>query len=186
MSKARHSSLVLGLLTAVLAPASALSVGLISPAAAAAPAAPKAKPKAKVAPAKAAATCSVFAVLASKEAGELPAELSFLAEKLAGDEFAAYKSFSLVDVKPLPLVLTKPGEVSLKTGHTVGLTLLEITPERLELNLRLTGREGKQLLSTRYGIKDKGLLMVGAGKYTDKGKNGKVFVAIQCSLPATR
>ena len=164
-------------LGAALAPALALSVAVISPAAHAAP--PAAPAPVKIS----SADCHVHAVLASKAEGGVEDSLSFLAEKLKDDEFAAYKSFYSMELKELSLKLDKPGQAKLKSGHKVGLTLLGGQDKRLELKFELSGRDGKtQLMSTKYGIVSAGVLItrIGSDEVEHDGHKGKYFLAIQC------
>lgn len=129
------------------------------------------------------ATCQVHAVLASKEGdGTIPADLEFLRSTLANDEFAAYKSFTLLEKKSLKLALDTKGESTFGSGHKLGLTLLGGDDTRLKLQLDLSNRDGtKSLVSTAYSIEDNGLLMIGAGAFTDASRSGKLFFAIQCA-----
>jgi len=165
---------LLGAVAMLAAPAVALSTAL-------------AAPVAQAAPAKAAKVdCQVHAVLASKEEGSgVPAELSFLSEQLADDEFAAYKSYYLVEAKKMSMRLSEAGSAAFKSGHKLSLSLLGNKDQRLELKLDLLGRDGKkQLMSTRYSINSGGVLMIRAGsdEFTHDGHKGKLFFATQCVL----
>lgn len=169
------SRLVAGGLSTILAtvatPAAAFAVTLAG-----------VQPIAQAAPAKQAA-CRVHAVLASKEGdGKLPKSLEFLRETLAEDQFAAYKSFHLVDKKTLKLEADKPSNTSFSSGHKMALDLLGGDEERLKLHLDLTGRDGKEsLISTDYSIADNGLFMIGGGNFKQGEVVGKLFFAIQCA-----
>ena len=130
------------------------------------------------------ANCQVHAVLASKEGeGKLPKSLEFLRTTLEDDQFAAYKSFHLVDKKTLKLVGSKTGNAQFNSGHKLGLTLLEGDANpKLKLRLELSGRDGESnLLKTDYSIEDNGLVMIAAGKHTHADVDGKLFFAIQCA-----
>jgi hypothetical protein len=127
--------------------------------------------------------CRVLAVLAAKEGdGGIPEELRFLETQLKDDEFAAYKSFHLVEQKALTIKLDAPSEVTLTTGNRLGLTLLGNDDTRLKLHANLSSRDGsKSLLSTDYSMEDAGVLMIRAGSYTHGDIAGKLFFAIQCA-----
>lgn len=127
--------------------------------------------------------CRVHAVLASKEgSGELPKELEFLRATLADDQFAAYKSFHLVDKKTLTLDGSKPADTSFGSGHRIALTLLGSDATRLKLHLKLSERDGtSSRYDTDYSIEDNGLLMLEAGPFKHAAVSGKLFFAIQCA-----
>lgn len=129
------------------------------------------------------AACQVHAVLASKEGdGGIPDKLRFLEAQLKDDEFAAYKSFHLIEQKALAVKLGATSEVTLTTGNRLGLSLLGNDDTRLKLRATLSSRDGsKSLLSTDYSMEDAGVLMIRAGSYTHDGIEGKLFVAIQCA-----
>lgn len=128
------------------------------------------------------ANCRVHAVLASKEGdGKLPKELKFLEKTLQADEFAAYKSFHLLEKKELKLKLDKPSEISFKSGHKMGLTLLAVEDKTLKYHLTLYGRDGTtSLIDTDYSIEDHGLIMTGVGKHEEGDISGRLFLAVQC------
>jgi hypothetical protein len=155
------------MLAMVMAPAMALSVGVL--------AAPQ------TADAAGKANCRVHAVLASKEGdGKIPKSLEFLRETLEDDQFAAYKSFHLVDKKTLKLEGDTPSKATFSSGHKLGLKLLESTP-KLKLHLELSSRDGsKNLVKTDYSIDNNGMFMIGAGKLEQGEIAGKLFFAIQC------
>jgi hypothetical protein len=130
------------------------------------------------------ATCQVHAVLASKKEGDggIPEKLRFLETQLKDDEFAAYKSFHLVEQKALTIKLNMPSEVTLTTGNRLSLSLLGNDDTRLKLHADLSSRDGsKSLLSTDYSMEDAGVLMIRAGSYTHGDIAGKLFFAIQCA-----
>ena len=160
--------LLIPALAAVLAPLSAFVTVLAVPGAAEA--------------AVAKASCQVNAVLLSKDGdGTIPSELDFMKSTLQNDEFAAYKGFHLLERKELKLALDTKAESSFTSGHRVGLTLLGGDETRLKLHADLSSRDAtKSLLSTDYSIEDNGLLMIGAGAYSDEKRSGKLFFAIQC------
>lgn len=130
-----------------------------------------------------AAKCQVHAVHASKEgAGGIPDSLEFLEVQLKDDEFAAYKTFELIDQKALTIKLDKATEVTLATGNRLGLSLLGNDDTRLKLHANLSSRDGvKALISTDYSMEDAGVLMIRAGSYTHQDVPGKLFFAIQCA-----
>ncbi|MCH9681039.1 MAG: hypothetical protein K0V04_06380 [Deltaproteobacteria bacterium] len=161
-------------LAAVLTPAIALSAFVLpTQAQAAAPA-----PVVSVDHAK----CQVHAVLASKEGNAgIPKELKFLETQLKDDEFAAYKSFRLIEQKALKLDRGKKTDVSFTSGNRLGLRLIGGDDKRLDLHADLSSRSGtKSLLATDYSIEDAGVLMIRAGSYTHKDDTGRLFFAIQC------
>jgi hypothetical protein len=129
------------------------------------------------------AKCQVHAVLASKDGdGGIPEKLRFLEAQLKDDEFAAYKSFHLVEQKALTIKLDTPSEVTLTTGNRLGLSLLGNDDTRLKLHADLSSRDGsKSLISTDYSMEDAGVLMIRAGSYTHETISGKLFFAIQCA-----
>lgn len=129
------------------------------------------------------AKCQVHAVLASKEGDTgIPEKLRFLEAQLKDDEFAAYKSFHLVEQKALTIKLDAASEVTLTTGNRLGLSLLGNDDTRLKLRASLSSRDGtKPLLATDYSMEDAGVLMIRAGSHTFEGIEGKLFVAIQCA-----
>lgn len=126
--------------------------------------------------------CLVHAVLASKEGdGKLPKDLKFLEKTLEADEFAVYKSFHLLEKKELKLNLDKPSELSFKSGHKMGLTLLAVEEKTLKYHLFLSGRDGeKKLVDTDYSIEEHGLIMTGVGEHKSGEISGKLFLTIQC------
>lgn len=129
------------------------------------------------------AKCQVHAVLASKEGDTgIPDKLRFLEAQLKDDEFAAYKSFHLIEQKALTVKLEASSEITLTTGNRLGLSLLGNDDTRLKLRASLSSRDGsKSLLSTDYSMEDAGVLMIRAGSHTYEGIEGKLFVAIQCA-----
>lgn len=129
------------------------------------------------------AGCQVHAVLASKDGdGEIPRSLEFLRETLKDDQFAAFKSFHLVDKKTMSLTVGKVASAALTTGHQVKVTLLESDPKRLRLHLDLTARDGEEpLVRTDYSIEHHGLFMIQAGRYKQEEVSGKLLFAFQCA-----
>jgi hypothetical protein len=128
------------------------------------------------------AECQIRAVLASKTGDEgIPEELSFLKAQLSGDEFAAYKSFHLVDQKALKIQLGKASEVKFRSGNRIGLSLLGNDDKRLKIHAELSSRDGKKpLLAADLTFTDGSVVMVRAGTYEHENVSGKLFFAIQC------
>lgn len=127
------------------------------------------------------AKCRVHAVLASKDPGGLPSNLSFLKKTLKDDQFAAYKSFHLIDQKSLSLAGKAASQAQFRSGHKLALSLKGGDEKRLRLHLELTGRSGRgKLIGTDYSIEDHGLFMIQAGAYQKGDVSGKLFFAIQC------
>lgn len=155
------------MLAMVMAPAMVLSAGVFV-----APQAAEAAGK---------ANCRVHAVLASKEGdGKIPKSLNFLRETLQDDQFAAYKSFHLVDKKTLKLVDDAPANAKFSSGNRLGLTLIASKP-KLKLHLELSSQDGaKNLVKTDYSIENNGMFMIGAGNFKQGEIAGKLFFAIQC------
>ena len=86
-------------------------------------------------------------MLASKEGdGTIPKNLEFLQEQLRDDQFAAYKSFELIEQKALEIKLDQKSEVEFRSGNRLGLSLLGGDDNRLKLRLDLSGRDGKKAL----------------------------------------
>jgi len=124
------------------------------------------------------AQCRVNAVLASKQGdGKIPENLQFLKKELSSDQFAAFKSFRLLDAKADKLTANKAASQKLKSGHKVGLKLLGGSKDRPKVHVSVN-RDGndKALVSTDYTIKSAGFLLLAGFKHPD----GKVIFAIQC------
>lgn len=126
-----------------------------------------------------AATCKAFAVLAKKDGdGKLPPELEFLAEELGSDQFAAYKSFRLLDSKRYELEKGKARSERFKSGHRVALELLGGEVERPRVRIGVWPATGdKPLVSADYTIQSSGFLLLAGFKHEE----GRVIFAIQCS-----
>lgn len=125
------------------------------------------------------ADCKVHAIHASKSEGaaRVPKDLAFLKDQLGDDQFAAYRSFRLLESHAAPLKLKTPKEIGLKTGHRVGLELLGGTSKRLKLHATLRARSSdKTLVDTDYGIESGGVLLLGGPKF----KDGVLLFAIAC------
>lgn len=129
------------------------------------------------------AKCQVHAVLASKDGDVgIPDKLRFLEAQLKDDEFAAYKSFHLIEQKALSIKLDGSSDITMSSGNRLGLSLLGNDDTRLKLRVSLSNRDGsKSLLSADYSMEDAGVLMIRAGSHTHEGIEGKLFVAIQCA-----
>ena len=125
------------------------------------------------------AKCRVNAVLARKveDGPRIPANLSFMAKELESDEFAAYKSFKLLQAQDYQLEVGKQLEQGFKSGHRVGLKLLGGDAAKPKFSVTI-GKPGssKPLLSTDYGIKNNGIMLFGGLKHED----GRLLFAIQC------
>ena len=125
------------------------------------------------------ASCRVNAVLARKvdDGQRIPKDLAFMAKELESDEFAAYKSFKLLDAEDYQLSVGKKLERGLKSGHRVGLVLLGGDEKRPKFNITIQKPGSKKpLLSTDYGIRNNGIMIVGGLKHED----GRLLFAIQC------
>lgn len=158
-------------------------VGLLGPLAAVAAVGESSVARA-AAPAKVAtASCQVHAVLASKDGdGSIPKNLAFLRDTLRDDQFAAYKSFHLVDQKRLSFPEGGQADSKLSSGHVVALKWLGGDEKRMRLHLELRGRDGaSKLVSTDYSIEDHGLFMIQAGEHKQGEVKGKLFFAVQCA-----
>jgi hypothetical protein len=165
----KRNKLLASVLTAVLAPAAALGTVAVSESVAQA-----AVKKAR---------CDVHAVLASKEGdGTIPANLEFLEAQLKADDFAAYRSFHLVEKQSAKATLQKAAEFKFKSGNQLSLSLLGADDKKLKLHATLKSRDGESsLLSTDYSIVDGGVLMLGAGDFKHKDVSGRLFFAVQCA-----
>lgn len=121
-------------------------------------------------------TCQIHAVLATKTGdGTVPAELDFLAEQLRSDEFAAFKSFKLLESKTLKLNLGEPGVATMRTGQQLKLQLLGADALKLQLHATLIAGD-RVLVDTDYKIESNGILLIGGVRHPD----GKIFFAIRC------
>ncbi|MEM7158951.1 MAG: hypothetical protein AAF799_39300 [Myxococcota bacterium] len=129
------------------------------------------------------ADCQLTAVHALKKGdGTIPKSLDFLADQLKDDEFAAYKSFKLIERKALKLKRDTASEARFSTGNRIGLTLLGNEGSRLKLHADIRSRNGEtKLLAADYSIANGGVLLVRAGELEHDGETGKLFFAIQCS-----
>ncbi|MCA9720616.1 MAG: hypothetical protein H6713_26270 [Myxococcales bacterium] len=166
-TRTRTRRLLASTLGLALLPAFGLSAALVTPAVASAAEAETAK-------------CQVHSVLALKTGdGSIPDDLKFLADQLSADQFAAYKSFRLLETKQFKLELNKPAVAAMKSGHKLTLEFLGSEPETKKLRLRanLTSRTGEgSLVDTRLQFPSGGLLWVGGVRHDD----GKLFFAIHC------
>ncbi len=126
------------------------------------------------------AECQVHSVLAAKTGdGTIPENLKFLEEQLRDDQFAAYKSFRLLETQRLNLDVKRPKVAPLSSGHKLSLEYLGAKESKLQLHATLMSRtDDKKLFNAIYGIDNNGLLMIGGVR----GDGGKVFFAIQCRL----
>ena len=130
------------------------------------------------------ADCKVHAVLAKKAAsadeggdGALPKNLDFLAKELRADQFAAYKTFRLLDQRGLSLQRGALEEARLDSGHRVGLKLLGGEVERPRVHVAVYKKDdGKNLVSADYTIASSGFLLLAGFKHAE----GMVIMAIQC------
>lgn len=121
------------------------------------------------------ATCEIHTVLAMKTGDGIPDELGFLAGQLRDDQFAAFKSFRLLESKSLKLKLGETGAATMTSGHQLKLQLLDAESSKLKLHAVLASGE-KVLVDTDYRIESNGILLIGGVRHPD----GKVFFAIRC------
>ena len=122
------------------------------------------------------AACQIYAVLATKSGdGTIPSELSFLAEQLRDDQFAAFKGFRLLESKALQLRVGAPASAAMSSGHQIQLALLGAELSKLKLHATLLSGE-KTLIDTEYKIESSGILLIGGVRHPE----GKIFFAIQC------
>jgi hypothetical protein len=165
----KTNKLLATVLTALLAPAAA--IGTVAVTESAAEAAVKK------------ARCDVYAVLASKEGdGTIPANLKVLESQLKADDFAAYKSFHLVEKLTAKATLERAAEFKFKSGNQLALSLIGSDDKKLKLHAKLLARDGESdLLTTDYSIVDGGVLMMAAGEFEDKDNKGRLFFAVQCA-----
>lgn len=124
------------------------------------------------------ATCRVMSILAKKEGdGTIPKNLSALESQLRSDQFAAYKSFELVEQKSTAVNDAQDTSLAMKIGYAVKLKLLAATGPRLKLHLSLTSKgASKPLLDADYSVQTDGVLLVVAGQR----EGGRALFAFQC------
>jgi hypothetical protein len=124
------------------------------------------------------ADCKVHAVLASKEGeGGIPKNLEFLASELRSDQFAAYRTFRLLDQRGLSIDRDTVKEARLDSGHRVGLKLLGGEIERPKVHVTVHRKDDdKSLVSADYTIASSGFLLLAGFKHAE----GMVIMAIQC------
>jgi hypothetical protein len=124
------------------------------------------------------ADCKVHAVLASKEGdGGIPKNLEFLASELRSDQFAAYRTFRLLDQRALAIDRDAVKEARLDSGHRVGLKLLGGEIERPKVHVTVHKKDDdKSLVSADYTIASSGFLLLAGFKHAE----GMVIMAIQC------
>lgn len=133
----------------------------------------------KNAPAK--ASCEVHGILARKNgnsAKRIPANLSFMEEQLASDQFAAYKSFHLLELRTLDLIEgSSAEETRFGSGHRVKLQLVGQEKSRLKLHATLLSANAKRtLLDTNYQIRSGSIVIFAGGAHAD----GTLVFAIVC------
>ena len=122
------------------------------------------------------AACQIYAVLATKSGdGTIPPDLSFLADQLRDDQFAAFKGFRLLESKALQLRVGAPASAAMSSGHQIQLALLGAELSKLKLHATLLAGE-KTLIDTEYKIESSGILLIGGVRHPE----GKIFFAIQC------
>ncbi|MEE9385941.1 MAG: hypothetical protein V3V08_21225 [Nannocystaceae bacterium] len=126
----------------------------------------------------ASATCRVMSIMARKEGGgKIPASLELLRTQLRSDQFAAYRSFELLEERRIVLRDGKGGFAQMKIGYDVKLNLLGRDASRLKLHLRLIAKgSAKPLLDADYSVLDNGMLLVVAGMRD----RGRALFAFQC------
>ena len=168
MSYRNKNKLLASVLAAVMAPAAALGTVVLT------------ESTAEAATKK--ARCDVHAVLASKEGNSgIPKDLKFLEAQLKADDFAAYKSFFLVEKQSAKATLDKAAEFTFRSGNRLGLSLLGDDGAKLKLHAKLTSRDGESdLLNMDYSIVPKGVMIVAGGEFEHRGKSGRLFLAWQC------
>ncbi len=130
------------------------------------------------------AECQVHSVLAMKTGdGTIPEDLKFLADLLKADQFAAYKSFRLLESKQLAFKLNNPASTTMTTGHKLTLEYLGSEAENTKLKLRakLSARSGEgSLVDTRLHLPNNGIVLFGGVRHDD----GRVVFAIHCKQVA--
>jgi len=128
----------------------------------------------------ASATCEIHTVLALKTGdGTVPEDLSFLEGQLRDDQFAAFKSFRLLESKALKLKLGETGAATMGSGHQLKLRLLGAETSKLKLHAILSSGAAsgeKVLVDTDYKIESNGILLIGGVRHPE----GKMFFAIRC------
>ncbi len=124
----------------------------------------------------ASATCEIYTILATKTGeGSIPEDLGFLSSQLRDDQFAAFKTFRLLESKTLQLKLGETGAATMASGHQLKLRLLGAEASKLKLHALLAS-EKRVLVDTDYRIESNGILLIGGVRHA----GGKVFFAIRC------
>ena len=126
------------------------------------------------------ATCRCYAVIASKNAASarVPSELAFMAADLNDDQFAAYKSFRLLEQKELKLHGSAVQAVGFSTKHRLELKLIEREDSRFKLHVNLLEAGGaRPMVNLDAWIRKDGLLMFVGGSY----QGDKLIFATRCT-----
>ena len=134
------------------------------------------RPAAEPQPAK----CQVVAIHASKAApngARVPANLSAFRRELEDDQFAAYKSFHLLERKAATAHRERASQLDFASGYRMSLQLVDVENSRLKVHIRLArAAGGTSLVDLDYWMRSGGLLLMVGGAYAD----GKVIFATQC------
>lgn len=130
---------------------------------------------------KSVAQCTVVAIHASKKApaastARVPAELSAFGAELQDDQFAAFKSFHLLEQQSSPVRSAKRSALNFRSGYSVGLKLVKKQGERLKVHVDLAKKGGRSLVDLDYWMRSGGHLLLVGGNF----KDGKVIFATQC------
>ncbi|MCA9691655.1 MAG: hypothetical protein KC636_18765 [Myxococcales bacterium] len=131
---------------------------------------------AKAEPAK--AECQLYSVHALRTGdGTIPDDLKFLESQLRGDDFAAFKSFKLLETKRLSLDLKAPVTTAAKSGHKLTLEYLGTERAKLKLRAKLLDRRGEtSLLAADLLLVENGLVWLGGVTHGE----GKLFFGLHC------
>lgn len=127
------------------------------------------------------AACEVHGILARKNgtsAERIPKNLTFMAEQLASDQFAAFKSFRLLESRTVRLQQGSSAQESqFGSGHRVKLSLVNRDETRLKLHATLfSANAGRSLLDTDYWIRSGSIMLFAGGVHAD----GTLVFAIVC------
>lgn len=127
------------------------------------------------------AQCKVVAIHASKKApgksaARVPSALAAFKRELSDDQFAAFKSFHLLEQKSSAVQAAKRSALAFRSGYVVGLKLVKKQGARLKVHVDLGKKGGRSLVDLDYWMRSGGLLMLVGGSYQD----GKVIFATRC------
>jgi hypothetical protein len=131
-------------------------------------------------PAVSATKCRCLAILATKSAGggaRIPSNLEFMAGDLGDDQFAAFKSFKLLEEHTLTLTDKGKQNADFATKHRLSLSLLEVSGAKLKLHINLQAPDQpRPQVDLDAWLVSGGLLLFVGGSAQD----GKLIFATRC------